>query len=58
MNTKMKVLVTVVLLTFILLSNNLWPILFIALAVHYLIKIVENLSFYFNNKDRNNKTKD
>ena len=58
MNTKMKILVTIVLLTFILLFNNLWPILVIILVVHYLIKIVENLSFYFNNKDRNNKTKE
>ena len=58
MNTKMKILVTIVLLKFILLFNNLWPILVIILVVHYLIKIVENLSFYFNNKDRNNKTKE
>ena len=58
MNTKMKVLVVAVLLTFILLFNNLWPILFISLVVHYLIKIAENLSFYFDNKDRNTKTKD
>lgn len=52
MNTKMKVLVTVVLLTFILFFNNLWPILFIALVVHYIIKIANNISFHFN-KDRN-----
>ena len=58
MNTKMKVLVTIVLLTFILLFNNLWPILVIILVVHYLIIIADKVSIYFNNRDRNNKIKE